>query len=329
MSEFTLYAAILLVVLILALALFIYKIRANKIIQTFLNSHDNILILSDRHKINMINDAGLKVFGYESLKSFLLSNVDISNSFINNEIDNDAIDDNKKASIPYIDRYSYGKNWIDTIARSPTKQVKVKIFSKEDLLDQNYQITVSKLKFSNQYSLSFTNISQLEAKRLSIKKQAEYDPLTNIYNRVKLDRLLRDISFDVKKFNQEATLILFDIDHFKSVNDDYGHNVGDSVLIELSGLVRISLRPEDIFARWGGEEFVILLKNTSLKETTALASRLRQEIEKFHFSTVKDVTCSFGVTEFRAGDTERLLFKRVDEALYEAKENGRNQVVTK
>ena len=328
MSNFILYTMLGVAVTTFFSLLFYYcKTRLTQVIQSFLNSHNNIMVLVRSQNITMINKAGLKVFGHESLKSFKVSHADISDFFLENDEDNDS--NNRSEGVQYIDKYTHGKKWVETVAKKNKNQVKVKIFSKEDMLDRYYQIRVSPLNSGNDYSLSFTDITDLESKRLSSKHEAEYDPLTKIYNRVKVNKVLKYMTYNVKKYNHELTLILFDIDHFKRVNDVHGHNVGDSVLVEISSLVKGLLRNGDIFARWGGEEFVVLVQNTSLQESALLASRLRNEIEKFPFSVVKKLTCSFGVTQFRAGDTEKQFFERVDVALYEAKENGRNQVVTK
>ncbi len=322
-----LYAVSLVVILSFFAFLYVCKNRSKHVLQSFLNSHNNIMVLVHSRDITMINKAGLKVFGYESLKSFKLSHADISDFFLENDDEND--ESNRYSGVQYIDKYTYGKKWIESVAKREKNQVKVKIFSKEDMLDRYYQVRISPLNSGNNYSLSFTDITDLESKRLRSKHEAEYDPLTKIYNRVKVNSVLKEMTFNVKKYNHRLTLILFDIDHFKRVNDEYGHNTGDSVLVELSSLIRGLLRSDDIFARWGGEEFVILLRDTSVNEGGMLASRLRKEIERFHFNIVENVTCSFGVTQFGAGDTESQFFERVDIALYEAKEKGRNQVITK
>jgi len=292
-----------------------YKKRSKKFIQAFLDSHNSITILSNSKSITMVNKAGLEFFGYGSLNSFLASHIDISDLFI--------------ADDKCIDKYTYGKNWIEIVEKSKKKRVKVKILSKIDMLNHYFHIKVSKMQDSKEYILSFSDITEIELEKSEIKKSAELDPLTKIYNRVKLNEMFTSIFFNTKKYNQTLTLILFDIDHFKHINDEYGHNVGDRVLQELTGLIRGLLREGDIFARWGGEEFVLLLQGTPLTQTTALASRLRKAIENYSFDVVENVTCSFGVTQFSQGDTQSLFFERVDEALYEAKENGRNQVVTK
>ena len=304
-----------------------YKRRLSNVIQSFLNAHDNIMILVDSQEITMINRAGLKVFGYESLESFRLSHADISDFFLNIDSENKVY--HKDNRIEYITKYTYGKKWVELISKNGTKHVRVKIFSKEDNLDHYYQIRISKLDSANTYSLFFTDISELESNRIRVKKDAEFDPLTKVYNRVKVNEVLSQLIFSVKKHNHNLSLILFDIDHFKRVNDTYGHNAGDSVLRELASLVKGLLNNGDVFARWGGEEFVIILENVPMQRGAQLATRLQREIERYPFNIVKRVTCSFGVTQFKDGDTENSFFERVDNALYEAKENGRNQVVTK
>jgi len=297
------------------IAYFYYQKYNSKTIKSFLDSNNNIIVLATTKSIKMVNKSGLELFGYHSLKSFLTTHSDISDLFLQ--------DDN------CIDKYTYGKNWIEIIEKTKSKKVKVKILSKIDMLDHYFYIKVSKILKSQEYILTFSDITEIELEKFEIQKNAELDPLTKIYNRVKLNEMFSNIFFNTKKYNHTLTLILFDIDHFKYINDRYGHNIGDRVLQELTGLIRGLLDDNDIFARWGGEEFVILLQETSLIKTSKLASRIRLEIEKYTFDVVDRVTCSFGVTEFNQGDTQTLFFERVDEALYEAKENGRNQVVTK
>ena len=201
--------------------------------------------------------------------------------------------------------------------------------SKRDKMNYFFNINVSKMKEDNQYMLSFNDITKLESEKTIITKQAEYDTLTNLYNRVKFNDVLNDFIYRANRYDFKFSIILIDIDHFKSINDTYGHNVGDKILIELSRLINMNLRESDTFARWGGEEFVIVSESTSSKEMTHLASRLLKIVNEYIFPEVGIVTCSFGVTEFKIGDTQQLLFDRVDKALYEAKNNGRNQVVTR
>ena len=155
---------------------------------------------------------------------------------------------------------------------------------------------------------------------------ANYDPLTKALNRASL----RDLFFQIrdKKAYQPLSLIIFDLDHFKQINDTFGHNVGDKVLKEVARIVRKNLRNTDIFARWGGEEFIILLPNTDLKGAKSVAEKLRRSIEKLYIPELKGrkITASFGVTQVYNDELLAEAIHRADTALYKAKNEGRNQV---
>jgi len=130
-----------------------------------------------------------------------------------------------------------------------------------------------------------------------------------------------------KRYGGTFSIIFFDLDHFKKVNDNFGHLVGDGVLEQITEIVSKANRSADIFARYGGEEFIILTPETDLSGASIHAERLRNDIEKFNFQTIGHITSSFGVTEFNAEkDTPETLFDRVDKALYRAKNYGRNRV---
>ena len=153
------------------------------------------------------------------------------------------------------------------------------------------------------------------------------DSLTHIFNRRHFAQFL-DAEIDkVNRYGGKFSIIFFDLDHFKNVNDNYGHGIGDDVLEQVTDIVSRANRSADIFARYGGEEFIILATGTGLSGALIHAERLRNDIEKFKFPTAGRITSSFGVTEYRAGkDTEKSLLARVDKALYQAKGNGRNRV---
>ena len=152
------------------------------------------------------------------------------------------------------------------------------------------------------------------------------DPLTGIYNRLKLHQSLNQEIDRRRQHENIPCLIMFDIDHFKLVNDGYGHHTGDTVLIELICLVGALIRKTDIFARWGGEEFIVLALNRELEGCRLLAERIRREVELHVFPKVSRLTCSFGVAQMLADDTADDLLSRVDKAMYKSKEEGRNRV---
>lgn len=153
------------------------------------------------------------------------------------------------------------------------------------------------------------------------------DSLTKIYNRLHFAHFL-DIEIDkAKRYGSTFSIIFFDLDYFKDVNDNYGHLVGDMVLEKITEIVSRLNRSADIFARYGGEEFIILAPETDVDGAFAHAERLRRNLEKHDFKPAGHITSSFGVTEFiPESDTLESLLDRADKALYLAKEYGRNRV---
>lgn len=165
------------------------------------------------------------------------------------------------------------------------------------------------------------NVKIEEVHRLSIT-----DPLTGIYNRLHFNKVFDSEQQRSLRIKDKNALILFDIDHFKAVNDTYGHVNGDMVLKEIATVVKETIRTIDIFARWGGEEFIVLALNLEIEAATQLAERLRVAIEAYNFGVVGHLTCSFGVSIIKQEDTVTAATETVDKALYEAKETGRNKI---
>ena len=159
---------------------------------------------------------------------------------------------------------------------------------------------------------------------------AHHDQLTGILNRRGVDTLARHEFSKLSRESGELSIIMADIDHFKMVNDRFGHHVGDRVLTGFAQLVSEHLRPYDIFGRIGGEEFIIILPNTTLQEGMMLAERLRSQVESFVFQENKNkihITASFGVAEYLPeADTVEKLISLADKAMYWAKQMGRNRV---
>jgi diguanylate cyclase (GGDEF)-like protein len=162
------------------------------------------------------------------------------------------------------------------------------------------------------------------AQTLGVK--ASTDPLTGLHNRLKLGSTLSDEIMRVDRYHTPLSLVLFDIDNFKKINDTYGHPVGDQVLIQLSQFVPNLIRSTDLLARWGGEEFLILAPGSDGPMAFQAAEKLREAVGSLMFHEVRSVTCSFGVAQYAPGETAADLIARADAALYRAKTNGRNQV---
>ncbi len=159
-----------------------------------------------------------------------------------------------------------------------------------------------------------------------LEKLATTDRLTSIFNRYKMDISLEEQIEIAKRYKRPLSLIFFDIDHFKHINDTYGHKTGDTVLVQLSKIMQNSIRKSDIFGRWGGEEFLIILPETSKNEAISIAEKLRKKIENYKFDKIDRLTCSFGITDFQKNDTSETIMTRVDKKLYLAKKTGRNKI---
>ncbi|MHB1665682.1 MAG: sensor domain-containing diguanylate cyclase, partial [bacterium] len=158
------------------------------------------------------------------------------------------------------------------------------------------------------------------------KLLSEFDDLAGIYNRRSYESKFHEAFNTAMRYGRPLSLIMFDIDKFKDINDNLGHQAGDIIIKEISAAVKENLRTADYFARIGGEEFMIISPETNLNKAKELAERLRLKIENHNFSTGSKITCSFGVVSLDKNDTEESLEYRVDLALYKAKENGRNRV---
>ena len=168
-----------------------------------------------------------------------------------------------------------------------------------------------------------------ERRRLheELLKLAVTDPLTGAFNRRHfMEELHREMARS-DRYDTPFSLIMLDIDHFKNVNDRFGHETGDRVLEELVILIRKRIRTSDILARWGGEEFLIMLANTHLSRATPLAKALLKQMRDLPVPEIGSLTASFGVTQYRGGENADALLTRVDNLLYRAKQKGRARVI--
>lgn len=168
---------------------------------------------------------------------------------------------------------------------------------------------------------------ELQIRATKYEELSSVDHLTGIYNRAKFEsELQKEINRVDRYQTQSFSIVFFDVDYFKKVNDQFGHSVGDLVLQEICLNVQKQMRITDVFARWGGEEFVIILPATSIQSAFTVAEKLRVSVNEMELTGVGQVSCSFGVAHFRSGDTFHSVILRADQATYLAKANGRNRV---
>ncbi len=168
---------------------------------------------------------------------------------------------------------------------------------------------------------------ELEKTKLELERMATTDKLTGIFNRSKLDDLLRNEIERSKRYNKQFGYAIFDIDHFKQVNDTHGHLMGDTALQEIAALIKANIRNLDIFGRWGGEEFVLILPDLDENGMRPFLEKIRQLVSTHNIETIGCQTISAGATQYQPEDTAEKIAKRADDALYEAKKTGRNKIV--
>ncbi|AFV98584.1 MULTISPECIES: diguanylate cyclase [unclassified Sulfuricurvum] len=196
------------------------------------------------------------------------------------------------------------------------------IVTQQDLISRTY------LKWSQlmqDHFKQFEEITQiLQQKNQHLTQLATKDLLTDIHNRHMFIELFSKELSQLKRQSNKLALVMIDLDHFKQINDTHGHNIGDAVLKQFASLVTGSVREADLFARWGGEEFVLLLRNAGCEEGYGVAEKIRSLLEAENFDGVGQVTCSIGITEVKGEDTLHTAIERADDAMYAAKDAGRN-----
>jgi diguanylate cyclase (GGDEF)-like protein len=278
--------------------------------QSIIDLQENIILVSDGSTALNVNKALLDFYGLRNLSQFQDKHKCVCNTFL------------KDDGYFSLDLMKDSSQWINEVIKLSKKEdVLVKIL--KDSVEHIFNVKAT--VFSNQYIVTLTDITYISKRSLEYKYEASFDNLTQIYNRNMFNRVIEDKITQAKIHKKQFVLVLFDIDHFKNVNDTYGHLVGDEILKELSSLIKSHIRDSDLFARWGGEEFILAL-DVDIERGLSIAENLRKYVENKEFSEVENMSCSFGITEFRDSDTLDKMVKRADEALYKAKNSGRNKV---
>ena len=208
-----------------------------------------------------------------------------------------------------------------------TKQqprVKMKDIKNDSI--KTYLLKYNQIPDENIFIISFIDITEIEKKTLSLEKDASIDVLTGLFNRRRFNEMYKLLVDSARENNEPLSMIVLDVDHFKFVNDTFGHEKGDIVLKEISYILKNSVRSSDIISRWGGEEFVMLLPKTPIQGAVILSEKIRKNIEVYRFSVDRKITISLGASSYRLSDKEEELFVRADSALILAKNSGRNCV---
>jgi diguanylate cyclase (GGDEF)-like protein len=304
------------VILVLFLLLFEYAYKMmskqllyqDKYISTILNSQKNIIVVTDGKEIRYVNNAFYEYLHYATLEAFKKDYICICYLFETNEKDN------------YLQPVMDGQTWTEYIVSHKDREhiAKMTVNGKSSIFSVNAQL----MEFEKdvRYVVVFNDITELN-------EMATMDRLTKIANRLEFDKRLEHSISIAKRYQRSFSILLLDIDHFKHINDRFGHLVGDEVLKEFTSVIGKQIRESDFVARWGGEEFVILLTDTELSSAIKMAEVLRQRIEIHSFEHVHKITCSIGVAEFNTIEAADDLLNRADKKLYDAKAGGRNRIM--
>ncbi len=279
---------------------------ANEKLNYIFDITPNITIVTSGETIIKANRQFLQFTGFRTIEDFsrkykcICDMFTVANGYLKPEMDN-------------------GMNWVEYVYNNPQETHKAMIIKNE--VENLFFVNAAKYmeKGEDAYIVVMENITQLQ-------EMAYTDQLTSLANRLKIDEVLNRCCQTSERYKNVFSVIMVDIDFFKSVNDEYGHLVGDEVLKQIAEILDTRTRRVDLVGRWGGEEFIIISKETGLKGATVIAEKVRKRVEEAEFSTGAKHTISLGVAEHKEGETIDELLKRVDDALYKAKNNGRNRV---
>jgi len=278
------------------------------------NRYDCIVITNDNLPIGILTTKDVM----ELIKNSFDLNVPISN-YMSSPIETI----NEAASIKEAINFMKEKHF-KRIVVTNSKNVLTGLILQRELISLSYS------KWSvlmREYSTELSEINNLlEKKTKKYEKMASTDQLTGLYNRYKFTELFNSEYHTMEQRDNSMCVMMIDIDYFKIVNDKYGHNIGDNVLLQTSNILLKHFRNVDIISRWGGEEFVVLLPTATIENGKKIAEKIREHLSDYDMGKGLKITASFGLTEVKVGDCLEITIKRADDALYEAKNSGRNCV---
>jgi len=279
-----------------------------ELLQTMFDFQNDLLFIVEDDEIVDCNTNFLTFFGYENLFAYREQHLVFAEHFIR---------ENGYYSM------THDITWLDDTLSSGRR---IKMSNYEGAVSTFLLRATPLPEDLSRFIVKCTEITELDEIYQEQERLAMIDSLTEIYNRLKFQQILEVEWEKVIRNDEKIAIILFDIDNFKTVNDTYGHDFGDLALIQLAELMKSKVEQQHVFARWGGEEFIILVTNTVEKEAFQVAESLRFFIETKQFTGISKLTASFGVALYEQGTTREELMQRADIALYEAKKNGKNQV---
>jgi len=237
----------------------------NRRLKTIIDSQENMIIITDGVRMIEANAKVLRFFGFSSFEQFVRRHRCICDFFL------------KHKEYFHLARVPKNRQWIEYMAELPPEKRIVTMVG-IDMEAKAFQINISRYGDNGSSIITLNDVTDMLIQQKILQYKAQHDRLTDIYNRQKIDEVLEKICGYSRRRKEEIGVIMFDIDHFKRVNDKYGHDTGDEVLKRVSQLIKKNIREEDIFGRWGGEEFIIILRHTNIENSHKKAEMLRLRV---------------------------------------------------
>ena len=288
---------------------------AYKNLEKFIQNQESIVILTDGITIKFINKQFSDFFGYKNIADFLKDHKCICEYFVEND------------RFFHLGKIKDDENWVDVIEKLPESERIVSLVGKRK---KEHLFAVSVSCYDRYAKLvTFTDVTESIEEKMNMEGKILHDKLTGAYNKKYFEENYKKILNDYSSLDYKLGVALLDIDRFRIINDNHGHDIGDHVLREFVQTIKNNSRQDDILIRWGGEEFVLLLKISSSNDLEKALDNLRKVIQNHNYETVGGITCSIGASVYNRGENIQLTLKRSDEAVYTAKANGRNRVVIK
>ena len=287
-----------------------------KFINTILDIQPNMIFIVNEKESIFANRFFLDFFDCKNLKEFQERHSCLAQTFIEEEL------------YFHLGKIIDNNSWIENILKLKSEKRIVSISHPNTLITKVFNVSIVELE-DEQYLISLTDISDTILKQIQLEDKSTHDKLTGAYNREYFETHYKLIINEYTKEDNLVFLSILDIDFFKKVNDTYGHDVGDKVLKQFVKVIQKSSRKDDLLIRWGGEEFLLLIKVKSVDNAKKVLENIRNTISEYSFEGIEHITCSIGSTNYHENEKIEDCFKRADDALYEAKNNGRNQVIIK
>ncbi len=277
-----------------------------------LDNLEEIVIITNGKKMEYANRAFFRYFdGFTNIDDFLLYHSCICDFFAEEK--------------GFLTAKIENKSWIEYVLEHKNRNIYVKLVYKDK--EAIFQVKANKIN-TDEYVVIFINVTQEYQKEQELRTMATIDPLTKLYNRYYFEKIAKKKMEEALLTGSFLLFAMIDIDHFKAINDTYGHRVGDEVLKEVAATIRKRFRQSDPIFRIGGEEFLIILQTSSIERVLQLLEELREEIASKDFAMIpKHITISIGVAMYQEGDSVQYLYEKADKALYQAKKEGRNRLI--